>query len=119
MPQQMGRAAARPRHARTPQRPRHDRGDGTRSVEGTNGSPTTNKHRIGRGPRSAVLHLGDDRLTHLVAQRQSRVPAALATHVNPGPPPVDVTHAKMRDVAGPKTPTGEQQQNGAIPSPDR
>jgi hypothetical protein len=35
--------------------------------------------------------------------------------VNPCALPVDVTQAKMRDIARPKTQTGEQQQNGAIP----
>ena len=35
MPQHMGGAAARARHARTTQRPSDDRGDGTLRVEGT------------------------------------------------------------------------------------
>jgi len=64
------------------------------------------------------LYVRDDRLAHLLTQRQSRVTAVLATHVNPGSLPIDVTETKMRDVAGPKTQTGEQQQNGAIPPTD-
>lgn len=77
MPQQMGRASARARHARTTQRPRNDRGDGTLRVEGTQRSSTADKQRIGGGPRSAVLYVRDDRLAHLLTQRQSRVTAAL------------------------------------------
>jgi hypothetical protein len=65
-----------------------------------------------------VLQVTDDSLPDFLAQWQSRLTAALATDVNPGPLPVDVTQPKMRDVAGPKTQTGQQQQNGAIPPTD-
>src|SRR6266851_1728697 len=118
MPQQMGRAAARARHARTTQRPRHDRGDGTRRIEGTQRSSTADEHCLDGDPRSAVLQVADDGLPDFLAQWQSRLTATLPRDVNPGPLPVDVTQPKMRDVAGPKPQTGQQQQNGAIPPTD-
>src|SRR5439155_17700963 len=97
MPEEMGRSPTRTRHSRSVECAVDDHRDGTVRGEGTKGSATADKDRLGVGPRPAVLHVGRYRLPDLVGQRQSGLTAAFATDMNRGALPVDVAETELHN----------------------
>ena len=59
------------------------------------------------------------RISHVLRQRQFRLPPRLAADPDDGPVPVDVVESQPGDVAGPERQPGEQQQGRPVAQPDR
>src|SRR6516162_1918937 len=108
MPQQMSGTSAGTHHPSATQYPHNNRRDGRIAGEGTKGGSAAHKNCVGLRLRSAIFEVIDNRLTHFLGQWQSCVRAALTTNVNPSALPVDITQAKMHDIACPKTQTRQQ-----------
>src|SRR5215469_4467465 len=108
MPQQMSGTSAGTHHPSATQYPNNNRRDGRTAGEGTKGCSAAHKNCVDLGLRPAIFEVIDNRLTHCLGQWKARVRAALTTNLNPPALPVDITQAKMHDIARPKTQTRQQ-----------
>ena len=114
MPQQMRGPPTGAFHARAAKCLVDDMRD-RRRREGTKRCTATDEQHIGVGTWPSFLEVGDNRVTNLLGQRQSRVTTALTTNMNPGALPIDVTQSELNDIARPKAKAGQQQQDRPIP----
>src|SRR5713226_8315201 len=82
-------------------------------------SPVPEENSAASTVRSASAQVQCDRLTNVVRQWQLCPASTLAPDGNPALVPIDVFQVQRNDLTGSQTQSGEQQQNGIVPLPNR
>src|SRR5215470_17343693 len=102
MAQNMGRTSAWTRDTSTPHRLSNNYRDCAVGSESTKGSAGADKRGIRVGLRPGISEVRGNRITNLLGQRQPRLASSLSRNRNPGLLPVQIAHAKLDDIPGPK-----------------
>jgi hypothetical protein len=89
-----GRRDAGPAHS-----PIDDDRDGVVRSKGPERSTTADEHAITVRLWPALLQIGDESIADFLSQRQTRLPAALPTHMDPRILPADITETQLNDIS--------------------
>ena len=102
-----------------PDRGSDDRAADARARQGTARRFAAQKHLPLVAVWPGLQDVVPQRISHVLRQRQFRLPPRLAADPDDGPVPVDVVESQPGDIAGPERQPGEQQQGRLVAQPDR